>query len=75
MCTVLSNIVIGLLFCLLKLLQLFLFYSLFLLHVGIIFKSASMAAGTLEMSIAGALFDQSVAALMVFGRTRLIFAA
>jgi len=75
LCTVLSNIVIGLLFCLLKLLQLFVFYSLFLLDVSILFKGASKAAGTLEMYIAGAILNQSVAALMVFGRTGLTFAA
>lgn len=73
LCTVLSNIAIGSLFCPLELLQLFLFYPFFLLNGSLIFKGASKAAGTLEMSIAGAVFHEPAAAWMVFGRARLVF--
>jgi hypothetical protein len=57
LCTILSNVAIGSLLCPLKLLQLFLFYPFSLLDGSLIFKgsSTSKAAGTLEMSIAGAI--------------------
>lgn len=51
----LSNVAIGKLFCLLELFQLFMFNSLLLLDVGIIFKGAYEAACALEMPIAWAI--------------------
>jgi hypothetical protein len=72
---VLPNVAIGSLLRLSELLQLVFFYSLLLLDGGLICKGACKAAGALEMSVAGALFTESVAALMVFGRSRWLFAA
>ena len=75
MAAVLSDVAIGSLLGLSELLQLVFFYSLLLLNGGLICKGACKAAGTLEMSIAGALFTESVAALVVFGGSRWLFAA
>jgi len=72
---VLSNVAIGLSLCLSELQQSFFFYSLLLLNGSLIYKGASEAAGTLEIAIAGALFNEPVAALKVFGRSWGLFAA